>query len=174
MHISLAHISKSNPCFNVKFSTYYFHRKTKTWADFQICISVPLIKLSINKFLKNSQRRLSIIIIIIIIIISLVLLLQYLVLALLVRIIRFLLIWLTHFMNAKKKMTLQTMLTTQLLICVYIPTVISKIVFNWFGNNQMKVNPGKCHLLLSTKKSWSCIYWWNINNIQHRRNSVRY
>ena len=24
-------------------------------------------------------------------------------------------------------------------------------VFNWFGNNHMKANPGKCHLLLSTK-----------------------
>ena len=29
--------------FNVKFSTYYFHMKTKILADFQICISVPLI-----------------------------------------------------------------------------------------------------------------------------------
>ena len=38
-----------------------------------------------------------------------------------------------------------------------IPTVISELqdistkVFNWFGNNHMKVNPGKCHQLLSTK-----------------------
>ena len=38
-----------------------------------------------------------------------------------------------------------------------IPTVISELqaistkVFNWFGNNHMKGNPGKCHLLLSTK-----------------------
>ena len=38
-----------------------------------------------------------------------------------------------------------------------IPTVISELqatstkVFNWFGNNHMKSNPGKCHLLLSTK-----------------------
>ena len=38
-----------------------------------------------------------------------------------------------------------------------IPTVISELqaisakVFNWFGNNLMKANPGKCHLLLSTK-----------------------
>ena len=38
-----------------------------------------------------------------------------------------------------------------------IPTVISELqnisakVFNWFGNNHMKANPGKCHLLLSTK-----------------------
>ena len=37
------------------------------------------------------------------------------------------------------------------------PTVISELqaistkVFNWIGNNHMKVNPGKCHLLLSTK-----------------------
>ena len=28
---------------------------------------------------------------------------------------------------------------------------ISTKVFNWFGNNHMKANPGKCHLLLSTK-----------------------
>ena len=38
-----------------------------------------------------------------------------------------------------------------------IPTVISELqaistkVFNRFGNNHMKANPGKCHLLLSTK-----------------------
>ena len=38
-----------------------------------------------------------------------------------------------------------------------IPTVISELqatstkVFNLFGNNHMKANPGKCHLLLSTK-----------------------
>ena len=38
-----------------------------------------------------------------------------------------------------------------------IPTVISELqaistkVFNWFGNNHMKSNPGKCHLLLSTE-----------------------
>ena len=38
-----------------------------------------------------------------------------------------------------------------------IPTVISELqdiswdVFNWFGNNRMKANPGKCHLLPSTK-----------------------
>ena len=41
-HISCAHISKNKKCFNVKFSTYYFHMKTKILADFQICISVPL------------------------------------------------------------------------------------------------------------------------------------
>ena len=29
-------------CFNVKFSTYYFHMKGKALAEFQICISVPL------------------------------------------------------------------------------------------------------------------------------------
>ena len=29
-------------CFNVKFSTYYFHMKIKVLAEFQICISVPL------------------------------------------------------------------------------------------------------------------------------------
>ena len=37
-----------------------------------------------------------------------------------------------------------------------IPTIISELqdilakVFNWFGNNHMKANPGKFHLLLST------------------------
>ena len=38
-----------------------------------------------------------------------------------------------------------------------IPTVISELqdistkIFNWFGNNHFKSNPGKCHLLLSAK-----------------------
>ena len=38
-----------------------------------------------------------------------------------------------------------------------IPTVISELhaistkIFSWFGNNNMKANPNKCHLLLSTK-----------------------
>ena len=41
-----------------------------------------------------------------------------------------------------------------------IPTVISELqdistkVFNWFGNNHMKANPGKCHQLLSTKSPY--------------------
>ena len=39
----LTYISKSKGCFNVKSSTYYVHMKTKILADFQICISVPLI-----------------------------------------------------------------------------------------------------------------------------------
>ena len=34
--------SKSNKCFNVKYSAYYIHKKTKIFTDFQICISVPL------------------------------------------------------------------------------------------------------------------------------------
>ena len=38
-----AHTSKSKRCFNVKSPAYYFHIKTNTMADFQICISVPLI-----------------------------------------------------------------------------------------------------------------------------------
>ena len=33
---------KSKRCCNVKSSTQYFHTKTKTLVDFQICISVPL------------------------------------------------------------------------------------------------------------------------------------
>ena len=41
-HISLAHISKSKRCFNVKSSRYYFHVKTKILVNFQIRISVPL------------------------------------------------------------------------------------------------------------------------------------
>ena len=38
-----------------------------------------------------------------------------------------------------------------------VPTLISELqdiptkVFNWFGNNHMKANSGKCHLLFSTK-----------------------
>ena len=50
-------------------------------------------------------------------------------------------------------MILQTMLTTQLHILVVISELqdISTKFFNWFGNNHMKANPGKCHLLLSTK-----------------------
>ena len=49
------------------------------------------------------------------------------------------------------------MLTTTPYSCgTDIPTVISELqdiskkVFNWFGNNHMEANPGKCHLLLST------------------------
>ena len=41
-HISRANISKSKTCFNVKFSSYYFHMKMKILAYFQIFISVPL------------------------------------------------------------------------------------------------------------------------------------
>ena len=33
---------KNKRCFNVKSLTFYFHMKTKTLADFQICISLPL------------------------------------------------------------------------------------------------------------------------------------
>ena len=45
--------------------------------------------------------------------------------------------------------------TTQYSCGTDIPTVISELqhkVFNWFGNNHMKANPGKCHLLISTKR----------------------
>ena len=41
-HISRTHISKSKRCFNVKSLVYYFHMKTKIFADFQICTSVSL------------------------------------------------------------------------------------------------------------------------------------
>ena len=46
-HISRAHISKTKRCFNVKSSQYYFHMNVRILTDFQICISVPLIKLSL-------------------------------------------------------------------------------------------------------------------------------
>ena len=52
-------------------------------------------------------------------------------------------------------MILQTMLTITPYSCgTDIPTVISELqyistkVFNWYGNNHIKANPGKCHLLL--------------------------
>ena len=38
----ISHVRISERCFNAKSSTYHFHMKTKTLADFQICISVPL------------------------------------------------------------------------------------------------------------------------------------
>ena len=41
-HILRAHISKSKRCFNVNSSSFYFHIKTKIFADFQLCFSVPL------------------------------------------------------------------------------------------------------------------------------------
>ena len=40
----------------MKSSTYYFHMKTKTLSDFQICISVPLIdswKVNPYKYVKS-------------------------------------------------------------------------------------------------------------------------
>ena len=43
-HISRAHIVKSKRCSKVKSSTYYFHKNTKIWADFQVCIRAPLKK----------------------------------------------------------------------------------------------------------------------------------
>ena len=63
-------------------------------------------------------------------------------------------------MNAKE-MILQTMLMTQLLILVVLTFPLSFLnyrvsqqkFFNWFGNNHMKANSGKYHLLLSTKSS---------------------
>ena len=39
-HISRAHISKRERCFNAKSLTYYFHVKTKVLADFEICIKL--------------------------------------------------------------------------------------------------------------------------------------
>ena len=45
-HILRVNISKRKSCFNGKSSAYYFHVKMKVLADFQICISVPLIQTS--------------------------------------------------------------------------------------------------------------------------------
>ena len=56
-YISRAYTSKSKSCFNMKSSTYYFHMKAKILADFQICISVPLMFLfqfkNLQQFLKH-------------------------------------------------------------------------------------------------------------------------
>ena len=41
-HISRVDISESKKCFNVKSTTYYFHRKAKILAGFQICINLIL------------------------------------------------------------------------------------------------------------------------------------
>ena len=40
-HLTCAYL-KSKSCFIAKFSTYYFHMKTKILTDFQICIRVLL------------------------------------------------------------------------------------------------------------------------------------
>ena len=46
---------------NVKSSTYYFHMKTKILAEFQICISVPLIRTNMApcfiKFISDSVTK---------------------------------------------------------------------------------------------------------------------
>ena len=42
--MSRAHISKNKRYFNAKSSTYHLHMKQKILADFQICISVPLLE----------------------------------------------------------------------------------------------------------------------------------
>ena len=56
--ISQAHISESKRSVNVKSSTYYFLMKTKILADFQICISVPLIEYNVrNIFLEKSYTK---------------------------------------------------------------------------------------------------------------------
>ena len=44
------HISKSKRCFNVKSSAIYIHMKTNILADFQICISIPLMSMSFGKY----------------------------------------------------------------------------------------------------------------------------
>ena len=46
-------------CFNVKFSTYYFHMKTKLLADFQICISVPLTSEKKQNWLQKTLSHLA-------------------------------------------------------------------------------------------------------------------
>ena len=49
-HINCAHVSKCKKCFNVKSLTYCFHMEKKILADFQNCISVPLITRKPPKF----------------------------------------------------------------------------------------------------------------------------
>ena len=41
-YVMSAHLKKEKKCFNIKSSTYCFYMKTKIFADFQVCISVPL------------------------------------------------------------------------------------------------------------------------------------
>ena len=56
-HISRAHISKRRMYFNVKSLAYYFHVKANILADFQICISVPLISWSKTKiFIDHNDK----------------------------------------------------------------------------------------------------------------------
>ena len=50
---SRAHISECKMCFNVEFSTYHFDMKMKILADFQICISVPLKMMTVDKVTSN-------------------------------------------------------------------------------------------------------------------------
>ena len=45
-------ISKRKTCFYVKSLRYYLHVKTNILADFQICISVPLISCAKPAFLQ--------------------------------------------------------------------------------------------------------------------------
>ena len=58
--MSRAHVSKCKRCFNVKSLTHYFHVKTKIFADFQICIRVPLKICEIaqeNNFIKKRLQH---------------------------------------------------------------------------------------------------------------------
>ena len=52
-NISRAHITESEWSFNVKSSTYHFHVRTNTLANFHICISVPLRNQSREKCSKD-------------------------------------------------------------------------------------------------------------------------
>ena len=49
--MSLAYPSKCKECFIVKHSKCHFHKKTKMLSDFQICISLPLMKLTSSKII---------------------------------------------------------------------------------------------------------------------------
>ena len=42
-YLGRVHISESKRCYSVIPSVHYFYVKMKMLADFQICISVPLI-----------------------------------------------------------------------------------------------------------------------------------
>ena len=56
-HMSHAHILKRERYFNMESSTYYFHVKAKIFLDFQICISVLLIKILSCRVQKNRSAQ---------------------------------------------------------------------------------------------------------------------
>ena len=55
-YVSSAYIPKIKRYYNVKPSAYYFYVKTKIIADFDFCISVPLIYMKLAKTLQNLSK----------------------------------------------------------------------------------------------------------------------